>query len=283
VDGRVHFVNSAEIRQTLRTHNQRARCPLTPQCPSRTAVRWPCYSRLIPKRIKVKPIVRCKPRVILETIDVTLRPMLDVFSPAVAVQDYFLGKSLEKNFVAVASVIQTKEQDDGTMHHGGDKDRADWKGCRSAEEVTLRGLAIACRPVTYCSNEIASVQAFLYFEQCIRSIRNDDSAGDLRIKRIKKTRDVVIMNNIHQDLEWKFRARHAERAQNFEATKMRAQKNATLAAFDLMVKYFTVMKFYLEVLESAGKQIDSIENGRGEAMKMAKHMPPVGWTTAYAL
>ena len=91
------------------------------------------------------------------------------------------------------------------------------------------------------------------------------------------------MNNIHQDLEWKFRARHAERAQNFEATKMRAQKNATLAAFDLMMKYFTVMKFYLEVLESAGKQINSVEDGRGEAMKMAKHMPPVGWTTAYAL
>ena len=31
VDGRVHFVNSAEIRQTLRTHNQRARCPLASQ------------------------------------------------------------------------------------------------------------------------------------------------------------------------------------------------------------------------------------------------------------
>ena len=83
-----------------------------------------------------------------ETIDVTLRPMLDVFGAAVAVQDYFIGESLEKNFVAVASVIQTKEQDDGTMHHGGDKDRADRKGCRRAEELTLRGLTVACRPVT---------------------------------------------------------------------------------------------------------------------------------------
>ena len=103
---------------------------------------------LIPKRIEIKPIIRRQSGVMFQTIDITLRPMLDVFGAAVAVQDYFLGESLEKNFVAVASVIQTKEQDDGTMHHGGDKDRADWKGCGRAEEVTLRGLAIACRPVT---------------------------------------------------------------------------------------------------------------------------------------
>ena len=84
----------------------------------------------------------------LETIDITLRPVLDVFGAAVAVQDYFLGESLEKNLVAVASMIKTKEQDDRTMHHRGDKDRADWKGCGRAEELTLRGLTIACRPIT---------------------------------------------------------------------------------------------------------------------------------------
>ena len=64
---------------------------------------------------------------------------------------------------------------------------------------------------------------------------------------------------------------------------MRTQKNATLAAFDLLMKYFAVMKFYLEALEFTGKQIDSVENGCGEAMKMAKHMPPADRTAAHAL
>jgi hypothetical protein len=45
----------------------------------------------------------------LETIDIALRPMLDVFGAVVAIQGYFLGESLEMNFVAVASVIETKE------------------------------------------------------------------------------------------------------------------------------------------------------------------------------
>ena len=84
----------------------------------------------------------------LETIDITLRPVLDVFGAAVAVQDYFLGESLKKNLVAVAPMIKTKEQNNGTVHHGGDKDRADWKGGRRAEELTLHGLTIACRPIT---------------------------------------------------------------------------------------------------------------------------------------
>src|SRR5437763_11216974 len=119
--------------------------------------------RLIPKRIKIKPIVRRNPGVMLETIDITLRPMLDVFGATVAIQDYFLGESLKKNFVAVASMIEAEEQDDGTMHHGGDENGADRKGCRCAEEVTRRGLAVARRPVTERSNEKAGDPTPLYF------------------------------------------------------------------------------------------------------------------------
>ena len=58
------------------------------------------------------------------------------------------------------------------MHHGGDKDRADWKGGGRAEELTLRGLTIACRPVTQCSNKKAAIEALFYFKQCIRAVRN---------------------------------------------------------------------------------------------------------------
>ena len=118
---------------------------------------------LIPKRIEIKPIIRRQSGVMFQTIDITLRPMLDVLGTAVAIQDYFLGKSFEINFVVVASVIKTKKQDDGTMHHCRNQNRADRESCRCAEELTLRGLAVARRPVTQRSNEIAGVQAFLHF------------------------------------------------------------------------------------------------------------------------
>jgi hypothetical protein len=41
-------------------------------------------SRLIPKRIEVKPIVRREPGIMFQTIDVALSPMLNVFGAMVA-------------------------------------------------------------------------------------------------------------------------------------------------------------------------------------------------------
>ena len=64
---------------------------------------------LIPKRIEIKPIVRRKSGVMFQTIDITLRPMLDVFGTMVAIQDYILGELLEMNFVTITSTIEAKE------------------------------------------------------------------------------------------------------------------------------------------------------------------------------
>jgi hypothetical protein len=48
------------------------------------------------------------------------------------------------------------------------------------------------------------------------------------------------------------------------------------------MKYFAIMKFYLEVVKFPGKQINAIEDCSGEAMKMAKDMPPMRRTPADA-
>ena len=141
VDRSGHLVNTSGVRQTLRTHltktfkgdlfeavegGSRGRecghlawrrtVTINPESfrgwPHRSEPDWremALLQRLIPKRIKIKPIVRRNPGVMLETIDITLRPMLDVFGATVAIQDYFLGESLKNNFVAVASMIEAKE------------------------------------------------------------------------------------------------------------------------------------------------------------------------------
>ena len=64
---------------------------------------------LIPKWIEIKPIVRCKPGVVFQAIDVTLNPPLYVFGAVVAIQDDFLGESLEIDLVALAPTIKAEE------------------------------------------------------------------------------------------------------------------------------------------------------------------------------
>jgi hypothetical protein len=73
---------------------------------------------LIPKWIEIEPVVRRKPRVMLQAIDVALHPMLDVLRPPVAIQDYFLSQSLEVNFVVVAPAVKAEKQNDRAMHNG---------------------------------------------------------------------------------------------------------------------------------------------------------------------
>ena len=83
-----------------------------------------------------------------QAIDVALRPTLNVFGAMLAIQNYFVGEFFEMNFVAVASAIDTEEQNDRAMHHGRNHDGADRKRSGGAEELTLRSLSIARRSIT---------------------------------------------------------------------------------------------------------------------------------------
>ena len=103
----------------------------------------PSGQLLIPKRIKVEPVIRRKPRVIFQAIDVTLHPMLDVLCAPVGIQNYFLSQSLELNFVVVTAAINAEKQDDGAMHDSWEQDRTGRECGRRTQEVALRGLAIA--------------------------------------------------------------------------------------------------------------------------------------------
>src|SRR5438132_14012634 len=101
----------------------------------------------IPKRVKIKPIVRREPGIMFQTIDVALRPMLDVFGAMLAIQNDFVGEFLEIDFVTVASSINPEEQDDRAMHHGCNHDGADRKRNGCAEKLTLHSLSITRRTI----------------------------------------------------------------------------------------------------------------------------------------
>src|SRR5205814_7419611 len=75
--------------------------------------RW----RLIPKRIKVEPVIRRKPRVVLQTIGVALHPTLDLLQAPVAIQDYFISQLLEVNLVTVPPAVNAEKQDNMATHN----------------------------------------------------------------------------------------------------------------------------------------------------------------------
>ena len=90
------------------------------------------------------------------------------------------------------------------------------------------------------------------------------------------------MHDIHQDFEGIFCAGYTERSQDFKTTEMRAEQDATSPALYLAIKYFALMEFNVEAMKFAGEQINTIQNGCGEVVKMPKYMPPVSWASAHA-
>jgi len=79
----------------------------------------------------------------LQPIGVALRPMLGVLYAPVAIQDYFPGQLLEVNFVTVAAAVNAEKQDDRAMHDRRKQDRAGRESSGRAQELALRGLAVA--------------------------------------------------------------------------------------------------------------------------------------------
>ena len=64
---------------------------------------------LVPKRVEVKPVIRCKARIMLKALGVALHPKVNVFGTTSAIQDDFVGKVFEVNFIVVSAAIQPEK------------------------------------------------------------------------------------------------------------------------------------------------------------------------------
>src|SRR6266487_4724274 len=94
---------------------------------------------LIPERIKVEPVVRRQPRIMLQSLDVALHPRLDLLGAMLPIQHDLAGEMFEVNVVAIIAAVEAEEQNDGAMHHGSKQYRASRQGCRRAEKLTSCG------------------------------------------------------------------------------------------------------------------------------------------------
>src|SRR5437870_11501303 len=90
--------------------------------------------RSVPKGVEIEPVVRRKSRVVLQAINITLRPAMDFLRALITRQRDLLGKLLEKNFVTIPAAVDTEKQNDRAMHDPGEQDRPGWK-CRGRTQA----------------------------------------------------------------------------------------------------------------------------------------------------
>src|SRR5437870_12460499 len=99
----------------------------------------------------------------------------------------------EVNLVAIPAAVESKKQNHRATHHGGKQDRAGWERRRRVKELTSRSLVDARDAVAQHADETASIQTPHDSYQCNRSIRCDYSCCNLPAQRVKKSRDVSLV------------------------------------------------------------------------------------------
>src|ERR1043166_2385022 len=223
----------------------------------------------VPEWIKVKPVVGREPRVVFQAIDITLCPALDFAGTSIARQGHAVSKLLEENFVSVPTAVETEKQNDRTMHDPGEEDRPRGKGRGRTEELTTRRLIAAHDAVAQHPDGTTVLETLLHAQQSVGSIRCDDCLGNVRVQRVKKTRNIFVVRHVHQHLERKMLLGHSDRAQDFETAEVRAQKNAAFTTVDLAVENFPTVHGERKLPKFAAQQVNAIENRRGEKIKGA--------------
>ena len=63
----------------------------------------------VPKRVKIKPVIRCKVRVVLQAPGVLLRPESNAFGATIAIQNDLVGKMFEVNLVLIPAAVETEK------------------------------------------------------------------------------------------------------------------------------------------------------------------------------
>ena len=75
---------------------------------------------------------------------------------------------------------------------------------------------------------------------------------------------------------------HRHRAQPLEAAQMPAQQQETAPRLDQLQRLVKTVETKVKLLELAGEEEDAVENRRGKAVDMPRHLPQGGGTTENA-
>src|SRR5206468_4715481 len=112
---------------------------------------------LVPKRVKVKPVIRRKTRIMLESLGVALHPEVGLLGATIPLQNDHVGEVFEINFIAVPATIEPEKQDNRATHHGSKEGRARWERSWRTQELTLSCLVRTEDAVAQHADEITIV------------------------------------------------------------------------------------------------------------------------------
>ena len=114
-----------------------------------------------------------------------------------------IRKQFEINPIAIAALVQSKEQVDWNLEHDRQHHRSSWKCRRPAEEFTHVSFLVRHGAVAQQSDQTALLYGFLYLQHRVGMAERYDNIGDTRVKRMLEVSDRRVLLFAHQDPQLK--------------------------------------------------------------------------------
>ena len=175
--------------------------------------------------------------------------------------------------VAVAASVQAKEQDDWTAGQRRQQQRPSGKEGVLTEEPALHRPFTGNNPVAQYPDHETLRDAFLHFQQSVRSaVNGNDGFSQRRIQGAEVAGHALIVCGVHQYLDRKMVCSHADRPQRFKAAQMRTQQDAALPGCGLIQNQLLIEETDFKPIQPPGEKIHPIQNRSGETVNMAEHL-----------
>src|SRR5678815_1329865 len=184
---------------------------------------------LFPEIIKVVPVVRRVAAVMLETRHISALRLGDCALALDARSGPRIDQAFEMNVVAIAAAIEAKHQHQRPLQHGGDAERAGRKMRGLAQKPERGSPLVAKGAVAQHADDFAALERSFHFEHGVDFAELYDLQRELRIDGGEHGVELARVLRIHDKADARLRVEPAERADDFEATHVRAHQEAAAA------------------------------------------------------
>src|SRR3989344_3723676 len=237
----------------------------------------------VPVIVKVEPVIRRKPAIVLEAVDVFLGPEYHILCAILPADLYTFGQELEINVITIAAAIQAEAQNNRYLKRVGQQHGTTWENRFFAKECRADLSVVKHHAVAQYPHQRPAIDLFLDLQQGIRRPDGNDTVRHGGVYRIKNGINLFRVFLVHQHLDRQVLLQNTRCAHRVKAAQMRTQEQATLATFHLPLDNFGAMHLYLKEIMSTAQEINAVQQRGGKILIVTKHIEPIDRLRANAL
>ena len=191
---------------------------------------------IVPKFIKVKPIIRRATAEYLKAIGVPLRPLFQIDGPLFMRKLHRVGERLKVHLIPVPSPVEPEKQDYRRTDDMGQSHRSDRKPGFTAQEITDNSLIVLHHTIAHDADYTAPIETFFHLQHRIQPTDLNDRFRYGGVQFLDQVTNQGRVLFVHEDADLDVLAGKPHCTDHFKTSEVRPQQHAATAFRQLPVE-----------------------------------------------